>query len=63
MRERHDPIDRLKNLMLERGVADEERFKQIDKEIRDICNEAARFAQDSPEPDPSELWTDVLVES
>ncbi|MCX8102717.1 MAG: thiamine pyrophosphate-dependent enzyme, partial [Geminicoccaceae bacterium] len=63
MRERHDPIDRLKAIMAEHGVADEERFKQIDKEIRDICNEAARFAQDSPEPDPAELWTDVLVES
>ena len=62
MRERHDPIDRLKALMLERGLADEDRFKQVDKEIRDICNEAARFAQDSPEPDPAELWTDVLVE-
>jgi pyruvate dehydrogenase E1 component alpha subunit len=62
MRERRDPIDRLKALMLEHGVADEERFKQIDKEIRDIVNDAARFAQDSPEPDPAELYTDVLVE-
>ena len=32
-------------------------------EIRDIVNDAARFAQDAPEPDPSELWTDVLAEA
>ncbi len=63
MRERHDPIDKLKALMIAEGIADEARFKEIDKEIRDICNEAARFAQDSPEPDPSELYTDVLIES
>ena len=35
-----------------RASADEDEFKQIDKEIRDIVNEAASFAQDSPEPDP-----------
>jgi pyruvate dehydrogenase E1 component alpha subunit len=63
MRERHDPIENLRRTMADAGVGGEDRFKQLDKEIRDIVNEAARFAQDSPEPDPSELWTDVLVES
>jgi pyruvate dehydrogenase E1 component alpha subunit len=36
-------------------------LKAIDAEIRKIVNDAAEFAQHSPEPDPSELWTDVLV--
>jgi len=27
-----------------------------------VVTEAAEFAQHSPEPDPSELYTDVLVE-
>ena len=45
------------------GRGDEDDFKRIDKEIRDIVNEAARFAQDTPEPDPSELWTDILAEA
>jgi pyruvate dehydrogenase E1 component alpha subunit len=31
--------------------------------VKDIVAEAAEFAQASPEPDPSELWTDVLVEA
>jgi pyruvate dehydrogenase E1 component alpha subunit len=63
MRERHDPIETLKKLLTEKGLADDAAFKEIDKEIREIVNEAAKFSQDSPEPDPSELWTDVLVEA
>jgi pyruvate dehydrogenase E1 component alpha subunit len=61
MRERRDPIEQLKRRMIDAGMADEDSFKGMDKEIRDIVNEAARFAQDSPEPDPEELWTDILV--
>ena len=63
MRERHDPIDLLRKVITDRGAASEDDFKRLDKEVRDIVNEAARFAQDTPEPEPSELWTDVLVEA
>jgi pyruvate dehydrogenase E1 component alpha subunit len=28
--------------------------------VRDIVNESAEFATHDPEPDPSELWTDIL---
>jgi pyruvate dehydrogenase E1 component alpha subunit len=62
-REQQDPIDRLRKLMLDEGLADEDTFKAIDKEIRGIVNESAQFAQDSPEPDPSELYTDVYLEA
>ena len=37
-------------------------FKQIDDEVKRIVQDAADFAQASPEPDPSELWTDILKE-
>ena len=40
----------------------EEAFKKIDTDIRARVQDAADFAQSSPEPDPAELWTDVLVE-
>jgi pyruvate dehydrogenase E1 component alpha subunit len=63
MRQEHDPIDQAKNRLLEAGVADEAKLKEIDKEIKDIVTAAAEFAQDSPEPDPSELWTDVYAEA
>jgi sec-independent protein translocase protein TatB len=36
---------------------------EIDREIKAIINEAAEFAQSSPEPDPAELYTDVLIEA
>jgi pyruvate dehydrogenase E1 component alpha subunit len=63
MRERHDPIEGLKRVLVESGVGSDDSFKALDKEIRDIVNEAVGFAQDSPEPDPDELWTDILVEA
>ena len=62
MREKHDPIDAAKAELLARGVA-EDRIKEIDKRIRAAVGEAADFAENSPEPDMPELYTDVLVES
>jgi pyruvate dehydrogenase E1 component alpha subunit len=61
MREQHDPIDHIRKIILESGKYKEDDFKKADKEVKDIVNDSAEFAQTSPEPDPSELWTDVLV--
>jgi len=63
MREEHDPIDGLRKLILEGSYAGEDAIKQIDKEIRDVVNESAKFAQESPEPDLAELYTDILAEA
>jgi pyruvate dehydrogenase E1 component alpha subunit len=63
MRSEHDPIDQLRKRMIEARVLDEAALKNIDKEVKDIVAAAQQFAQESPEPDPSELWTDVLVEA
>jgi pyruvate dehydrogenase E1 component alpha subunit len=63
MRQEHDPIDHLRAKLLDGGHADENALKNIDREVKEIVAEAAEFAQASPEPDPSELWTDVLVEA
>ncbi|HTZ77757.1 MAG TPA: thiamine pyrophosphate-dependent enzyme, partial [Stellaceae bacterium] len=63
MRSEHDPIDQVRQRILDGGVADENQLKAIDKEIKDLITAAADFAQESPEPDPSELWTDVLAEA
>ena len=62
MRDNHDPIEGAKAELLARGVA-EERIKEIDKRIRAMVAESADFAENSPEPDMSDLYTDVLVES
>jgi pyruvate dehydrogenase E1 component alpha subunit len=63
MREEHDPIDGLRKLLLEQGLADEDAIKEIDREVKTVINDAAKFAQESPEPDESELWTDVYAEA
>ena len=63
MRQEHDPIDQAKKRIMDNGVADETALKDIDKEVKDIVTAAAEFAQQSPEPDPSELWTDVYGEA
>jgi pyruvate dehydrogenase E1 component alpha subunit len=61
MRAEHDPIEQVRRRLLAGLVTDDD-LKAIDKEIRDIVNASAEFAQNDPEPDPAELWTDVLVE-
>ena len=61
-REHHDPIDRAAKDLEAMGVKEVE-LKAIDKEIKDIVVEAAKFAEEAPEPEASELHTDVLVES
>ena len=59
-RGQHDPIDALRNMLLKEKIATEDSLKGVETEIKKIVAEAAEFAQTSPEPDPSELWTDVL---
>ncbi|MBN9565171.1 MAG: pyruvate dehydrogenase (acetyl-transferring) E1 component subunit alpha [Alphaproteobacteria bacterium] len=60
MRENSDPIDRVKAQILS-GNGSEDRLKEIEKEIKLIVNDAAEFSLSSPLPDPSELYTDVLI--
>jgi pyruvate dehydrogenase E1 component alpha subunit len=61
IRSHHDPIDGLKAMILSQEIATEDELKAIDKELRAIVKDAADFSLESPEPDPSELWTDVLL--
>ena len=62
VRENRDPITHAEQALEALGVGAEE-LKAIDKEFKDIVVEAAKFAEDAPEPDPKELYTDVLVGS
>jgi pyruvate dehydrogenase E1 component alpha subunit len=63
IRSHHDPIEGAKERILKEKFATEDDLKKIDKEVKAIVNASADFAKESPEPDPSELYTDVLVES
>jgi pyruvate dehydrogenase E1 component alpha subunit len=53
-----DPIEQVRNRLLAAKVSEQE-LKAIDAEVREIVNASADFAQRDPEPDPSELWTDI----
>ena len=59
VRSKRDPIDHVRDLLIAAGFADEGSLKAIDQEIKVEVNESADFARSSPEPDASELWTDV----
>ena len=59
-REHKDPIEGLKKALLDQGQS-EDALKAIEKQIRAIVGEAADFAESSPEPQPADLYTDVLV--
>jgi pyruvate dehydrogenase E1 component alpha subunit len=59
MRTEHDPIEQVRSRLLKNGFASEDALKKIDAEVRGVVNEAAEFATNDAEPDPSELWTDV----
>ena len=63
VRREMDPIDTLAHKLLEAKIVTEDDLKAIDKEVKAMANEAAEFAQQSPEPDVAELWTDILVEA
>jgi pyruvate dehydrogenase E1 component alpha subunit len=62
VREHRDPISHAERDLEAMGVKEEE-LKAIDKEIKDIVVGAAKYAEETPEPDPAELYTDVLVGS
>src|SRR6201997_2929974 len=58
VRHDQDPIEQVRSRLLAAKVSEQE-LKNIDAEVREIVNAAADFAQHDPEPDPSELWSDV----
>ncbi|HJO73002.1 MAG TPA: pyruvate dehydrogenase (acetyl-transferring) E1 component subunit alpha [Rhodospirillales bacterium] len=63
VRQESDPIDYARDLIFENKMADEASLKETDREVKALVTEAAEFAQQSPEPEPEELYTDVLVEA
>ena len=56
-----DAIEHVRDLLLQGGHASDDDLKAIDKDIKAIVNESAEFAKNSPEPDLSELWTDIYA--
>ena len=61
VRSEHDPIEQVRLRAIEKKWASEDDLKKIDAKVREIVNEAAEFATNDPEPDPSELYTDIYA--
>ncbi len=61
MRTEHDPIEQVRTRLIASRMASEDELKKIDADVRNVVNEAAEFATNDPEPDPSELYSDVLA--
>jgi pyruvate dehydrogenase E1 component alpha subunit len=61
VREKRDPIEHFGKKLIERGVISAEELKKIDTEVKARVVDAAKFATESPEPDPEELYTDVYA--
>jgi pyruvate dehydrogenase E1 component alpha subunit len=62
MRTERDCIESARQRLAELGM-DEAELKAVDDEVKRVVQDAADFAQSSPEPEPSELYTDVLLEA
>jgi pyruvate dehydrogenase E1 component alpha subunit len=60
VRGEQDPIEQVRGRLLQKKIASEDDLKKIDAKVRDIVNEASEFATHDAEPDPSELYTDIL---
>ena len=61
MREERDPIEAIRKMILEGKHASEDDLKAIDKETKDVINDAAEFSKESAEPHLDELWTDIYA--
>ncbi|MDC1260884.1 pyruvate dehydrogenase (acetyl-transferring) E1 component subunit alpha, partial [Pseudomonadota bacterium] len=60
IRKNSDPIDNIKEILLSTGIKEEE-LKAVDAEVKLTINEAAKFAQESPEPSIDELFKDITI--
>ena len=58
---KQDPILILRSRMEEAGRLTEADYAAMDAECKAVCDEAVKFAEDSPEPEPSALYEDILA--
>ncbi|MGK7871845.1 MAG: pyruvate dehydrogenase (acetyl-transferring) E1 component subunit alpha [Xenococcaceae cyanobacterium] len=57
-----DPINKFAAYLLEQNLANQEELKEIERQVQEKIDDAVQFAQESPEPDPSELYRFVFAE-
>ena len=63
VRSTQDPIELCRKALLDQYKVSEEDLKAIEKDVKQVVADASTFALESPEPDPAELYTDILLET
>ena len=63
VRQERDPIEYVRDLLIEAGHADDNSLREVDKAVKAEINDAAEFAQNNPQPDAAELFTDIMAEA
>jgi len=61
VRSEHDPIEQVRLRLMQKKWASEDELKKVDAKVRETVNEASEFATHDPEPDLSELYTDIYA--
>lgn len=61
-KDKRDPIEQLKQYLLEQKISNEDEIKSINKEIKEEIANALEFAENSPEPNIEELYTEIYSE-
>jgi pyruvate dehydrogenase E1 component alpha subunit len=56
-----DPIKLFSASLLEEKVVDSKKLEEIDAKVREVVEDSLRFAEESPLPDPAELYTDIYA--
>ena len=57
-----DPLKLFRETVAPAGLVSSEELDQLDQEAEDLMEEAIKFADDSPMPDPIEIYDDVYVD-
>jgi pyruvate dehydrogenase E1 component alpha subunit len=58
---KQDPLLIMKSRMEESGTLSQGEYEAMDAECKALCDDAVKFAEESPEPEPSALYEDVLA--
>jgi pyruvate dehydrogenase E1 component alpha subunit len=58
---KRDPLDAFRAHLASRGALDDDGYRRLDAEAERQVDDAVRFADASPEPEPTSLYDDVYV--
>ncbi len=58
---KRDPITLLRDTMIDEGLLDDAGFEALDRQIQAEVEDAVTFAEESPDPAPEELYTDIYA--